>query len=287
MDHVRYGQDRYGKGSDYGWDYFVDPVVRNGSVTLCQTDAHRPAQAVDKVILKKLNLWNPTGLLLSTLARRFHQFFILSTPKRRKPISESTLRSWQDLHNLPYVVGGVFHRGLEPSRLRTEVLRARILTRKLHDEMLSDGLRIEKERVYQDTLEFLEQVSDELGSIERGTGPDYLLRVKQAMWRLLRPIGKALNRDSALKAGIEEIEALEDLSSFYGALLRKTREAARNVLRTKPADTETRMLLHGLAQGVMAEAKALGLPIRFHERIFDADALGEPPYPDAPGHLAA
>jgi len=287
MDYVRYGQDRYGKGNDYTWDYFVDPVVCNGSVTLCQTDAHRPAQAVDRVILQKLNLWNTTGQLLPTLARRFNQFFILSTPERRKPVSESTLRSWQELHDLPYVVGGLFHRGLEPSPLRAEVLRARLLTRKLHDDLLADGLRIENERVYQDTLEMLEQVSEELGSMERGLGPDYLLRVKQSMWRFVRHIGKALNRDSALKAGVEEIDAFKELPSFYGALMLKTRDAARNVLRIKPTDRETRMLLHALAQEVTAEAKALGLPIHFHGRLFGTDALGEPPDKDAPGHLAA
>jgi hypothetical protein len=270
IDYVRYGHDRYGNGNDYNWDYFVDLVVPNGSVTLCQTDAHRPAQAVDRVVRRKLNLWTTAGNLLPTLARRIHQFFILSSPERKKPVSESTLRSWQELHDLPYVVGGLFDRGLAPSRFRSEVLRAGILTRKLHDNLVSDGLRIENGRVYQETLKSLDRVSKELASLRSGLDLEYVLAVKQSMWHLLRYAGKELNRGSALQAIVEEIDALEDLPSFYRALLAKIRDAHTSVLHTNPADSETRMLLHALFQGILSEAGQSGLPMDFHRSGFRA-----------------
>jgi len=287
MDYVRYRHDRYGKGSDYSWDYFVDMVVRNGSVTLCQTDAHRPAQAVDEVILQKLNLWNWTRQMLPTLARRFNQFFILSVPDRGMPVSESTLRCWQELHDLSYVVGGLFHSGLEPSRLRSEVLSAGILARRLNNDLLSDGLGIENEEGCRDTLDVLERVSEELGSMERDVDPQYVLRVKQSMWRLLRPAGKALNRGSALRAVVQEIDALKDLPSFYGALLRKSQDALKNVLRTKPTDRQARILLHGLVRQITAEARALGLPIPLQATGFQLDPHRESKDQEAAGHLAA
>lgn len=261
IDYVRYGNDRYGNGSDYHWDYFVDLVVPNGSVTLCQTDAHRPAQAVDRVIRQKLNLWTTMGHLPPTLARRIHQFFIFSVPERKKPVSESTLRTWQELHELPYVVGGLFDRDLPASCLRSEVLRARILTRQLHDNLVSDGLRIGNELVYPQTMKRLQRVSEELAFRRSGLNPEYVLGVKQSMWRLLRYAGKELSRGSALRAIVQEIDALEDLPSFYRALLGKIQAALKHVRHAKPADRRTRMLLHALLQGILSEATQSGLPL--------------------------
>lgn len=257
MDYARYGHDRYGKGSDYNRDYYVDLVVRHPSITLCQTDAHRPAQALDRLIRKRIDLWTPRGRLLPLLARRIHQYFILSNPRRQRRLSESTLRCWQDLHDLPYAVGGLFHTGLEPPRLRGEVVRAAFLMRKLYNGLLSDGVRMEDERVYRDTLEVLGRISEELRSVEGSLDTAYVLRVKQSMWRLLHLFGKALNQGSALRAVAEEIDGLQDLPSFYGALLRKVQDAAKNALLKRPSDWDTRILLHGLIRRITSEARAL------------------------------
>ena len=198
MDYVRYRHESYGKVKDYNWDYFVDPVVRHASISLCQTDAHRPAQAVDAVIRNSLSRWTASRrFLLPTLARRISQFLLLWVPERVDPVSESPIRSWQALHDLPFVVGGLFDRRLTPQRLLSELFRAMTLLEKLRDDLASEGLRMEDRGIYERTLKELARISEGLGSGKSGLDGHDLLHVKQHVWRALRYAGRALSRPRA------------------------------------------------------------------------------------------
>lgn len=263
MDFVRYRHESYGKVNDYNWDYFVDLVVRHASITLCQTDAHRPAQAVDAAIRNKLNRWTASRrFLLPTLARRLSQFLLLRVPERVEPVSESPLRSWQALHDLPFVVGGLFDRALTPQRLRSELNRAVSLLKQLRDELASEGLRMEDNGSYENTLKKLARISAGLGSGKAGQDGNDLLQVKQHVWHALRYAGRALNRGSALRAVVEEMEELEDLPSFYAALLGKIRAAARSAQVAAPDDDDGRRLLQDLFRRIRIEAAGQGLRLQ-------------------------
>ncbi len=283
MDFVRYGHENYGKGKDYNWNYFVDPVVRHASITLCQTDAHRPAQAVDAVIRNKLTRWSaPRRFLLPTIARRLSQFLILWVPARVDPVAESPLRSWQALHDLPFVVGGLFDRALTPQRLRSELVRAATLLKQLRDELASEGLRMEEGGIYESSLEELARISEGLGSGESGLDGNALLQVKQYVWRALRYASRALNRGSALRAVVEEIDELEDLPSFYAALLGKIRVAARSIQVAGGREgDERRRLLQNLVRGIVVEVAGLGLDLHGESTTNKEEEAGPslPPLP--------
>jgi hypothetical protein len=153
--------------------------------------------------------------------------------------------------------------------------------------MIFDGLSVENSEALEKTMALLESVSKELATRETRLDWDYVLKVKQSLWHSLRYAGKELNKGSALQAQVEEIDALEDLESFYGALSGKIRAAQRNVLRTNPGDREGRMLLRDLFRQIMTEARSLNLQVNLQESICHAEARDQSSAETSHRNLAA